>query len=231
MSKDIITKEILTYNQKNKRDIYIQKPKNITRYEYIQNLSKNTSNQKIFEKNYIIYDYKRQRNKNNNTYSEILEYFNPNNLVIKNSMFMDIKEDATHIHHIFPIKYFPEFSCYYENIIALTPTQHYNYAHIKGNTKRINEGYFLYILLVSKIELIKKEQFYCNKNIFKNNYSFEKFINMINKGLKLDTINATIFIDYINKINKGINNINKDSYNYLINKLKYIFNMNIIKLK
>ena len=46
--------------------------------------------------------------------------------------------NATQMHHIFPKNEFPEIMHYIENLIALTPNQHYGYAHPDNNTQIID---------------------------------------------------------------------------------------------
>ena len=57
------------------------------------------------------------------------------------------------MHHIFPEADYPEIGSYLENIIALTPTQHLNYAHPNGHTQEIDEQY-QHLLLLAKADRI-----------------------------------------------------------------------------
>lgn len=53
------------------------------------------------------------------------------------TMFIDGQDDnnvPTQAHHIFPKNEFPEIMHYVENLIMLTPNQHYSYAHPNNNT-------------------------------------------------------------------------------------------------
>ena len=45
---------------------------------------------------------------------------------------------ATQIHHIFPKSEYPDIKHYLENLIALTPNQHYGFAHPNNNTQYID---------------------------------------------------------------------------------------------
>jgi hypothetical protein len=88
--------------------------------------------------------------------------------------------DATQVHHIFMKSDFPQIAHYLENLIKLTPTQHYTKAHPNNNTHIIDKSY-QYVCLVAKsnsieISLGKKEDFYSTQN----------FIYVINTGLALD---------------------------------------------
>ncbi len=85
--------------------------------------------------------------------------------------------DATQIHHIFPRSQFPNLAHYPENLIKLTPTQHYTKAHPNNTTEAINKDYQLICLLAKSdsIELsLKRGEFVYRK---------ESFIFVINTGL------------------------------------------------
>lgn len=62
---------------------------------------------------------------------------------------------ATNIHHIFPEADYPQISMFCENLIALTPTQHYNYAHPNAHTQRIDPHY-QHICLIAKASSVKE---------------------------------------------------------------------------
>ena len=59
-----------------------------------------------------------------------------------------ISDPATQMHHIFPASEYPVIADYLENLIALTPTQHYTYAHPNNNTQYIDRAYQYACLLV-----------------------------------------------------------------------------------
>ena len=82
-------------------------------------------------------------------------------------------------HHILPKNEFKKFMAYRENIIILTPEQHYSFAHNRG-TSSINDEYQIQCLIY-KLQSIE------NSIInFENFYNFENFIEMINSLFKLD---------------------------------------------
>ena len=73
------------------------------------------------------------------------------------TQFIDGQTDtapATQIHHIFPKNEFPEIMHYLENLIALTPNQHYGYAHPNNNIQVIDVE-TQKILLIAKTYSIK----------------------------------------------------------------------------
>lgn len=89
----------------------------------------------------------------------------------------------------------------YENVIALIPTQHYNYAHSNFNTQTINID-FQYKCLVVKMQNIFK-------NLKSNNeehiYSTERLLKVLDVGLRT------------NEFEKN-NNVTYDGLLELINK-------------
>lgn len=137
MSRHKITSDMLMYNQSNFRDIYADKPKELTRTEHEANSVNNT--------------YQSRKAKtclkrfNQQTRNGLTEHLEPNQM----------HDPAVQIHHIFPERRYPEIGSYLENLIALTPSQQMVYAHPENNTRIINEEY-QYQLLLSKIDRIKE---------------------------------------------------------------------------
>jgi hypothetical protein len=66
-----------------------------------------------------------------------------------------MNDHATQMHHIFPVNEYPQISDCMENLIALTPTQHFSYAHPNNNTKYIDRAY-QYLCLVAKTGSIRE---------------------------------------------------------------------------
>lgn len=158
ISKKIINFSDLLYNKVNFRDI--KKDKNITRKEYsIENID--------IGNKYLEYSIQKAKNfvKKLHPFSEIHRFSN---------------YPATQAHHIFPVNEFPELANKIENIIAITPNQHFLYAHPNNKTQNINIGY-QFLSLISKLDTIEKDY---NDNLY--NYNFEDFIDVINIGLNLD---------------------------------------------
>ena len=85
--------------------------------------------------------------------------------------------EATQIHHIFPRADFPKLAHYLENLIKLTPTQHYTKAHPSNKTQQINRDYQL-VCLLAKTDSIEQS---LNRGEFV--YRKESFIYVINTGL------------------------------------------------
>lgn len=86
--------------------------------------------------------------------------------------------EATQVHHIFPKSKFPELAHYLENLIKLTPTQHFTKAHPNNKTDSINVDYQLICLLAKSDSIeksLKRNELYYRK---------ESFIYCINTALK-----------------------------------------------
>ncbi len=158
LSNTIITKDELNYNRINWRDI--GKDKNTTRQEYDLINSKGIANS-----NYLISKakkvVKRYNDRFNNSLSEVKQE----------------KEEsqATQIHHIFPIQDFPIIANYIENLIALTPNQHFIYAHPNNQTRLIDKD-FQYVCLLAKTTTILNDT--------QGVYDWKHYIFVLNMGLK-----------------------------------------------
>ncbi|NKC68023.1 restriction endonuclease [Vagococcus fluvialis] len=167
LSNHIITYAELMYNQENFRDIYSKKPKNITREQWLEEnpVSKDGKNyykyQSIKAKRFLHkynIEYRNGKSEYEDRYSESM---------------------TVHMHHIFPEHKYPEISMYYENIIALTPSQHYGCAHPKNNTHLIDITY-QELLLKAKVNIIEEN---INLNDEKRIiYNFDKLVEVLNYG-------------------------------------------------
>lgn len=134
ISKNIITQDMIMYNQRNWRDILSEKPKDMTRVDYEVTLPNPNEN--------YMTTYRINRAKKN------LRRFNDRYRNGKTEVFDErhIQDLATQMHHIFPVSDFPKIADYLENLIALTPTQHFVYAHPKNNTKYIDRDINIFAL-------------------------------------------------------------------------------------
>lgn len=143
ISKDIITQDMLMYNQRNWRDVLSEKPKEMTRVDYEVTLPKPDED---YMTTYRINRAKRNLRKFNDLYrGGKTEVFDERH----------IKDLATQIHHIFPAADFPAIADFLENLIALTPTQHFSYAHPNNNTQYIDRDY-QYLCLLAKTGSIRE---------------------------------------------------------------------------
>ncbi len=165
MSDNIMNFSELMYNRKNWRDIYADKAKNTTRQEFESTLSDKEA------ESYNKYLVQKMMNQIKRKY-QISE--------VKDAWAVG---DATQVHHIFMKSDFPQIAHYLENLIKLTPTQHYTKAHPQNNTQIVDKNY-QYICLVSKsnsieISLSNREDFYTTEN----------FVFVINTGLSTNLSN------------------------------------------
>lgn len=83
-------------------------------------------------------------------------------------------------HHIFMESEFPEIADYPENIICLTPNQHYFRAHPNNHTYTLDKDYQL-VCLLCKLDSIE-----INYREGKEDYSLQDFIQVLNIGFDTD---------------------------------------------
>jgi hypothetical protein len=143
ISKNRITYDMLMYNRDNFRDIYADKPKELTRGQYAEQIGYKPSSG--------LNTYMSQKAK------RLVRYFNDTFRDGRTEVFDERHnaDSAVNIHHIFPEAEFPTICAFYENLIALTPTQHFSYAHPLGNTGRIDVQY-QHVCLIAKAGVIKE---------------------------------------------------------------------------
>ncbi|PUD87312.1 restriction endonuclease [Helicobacter pylori] len=196
LSNTIITKDELNYNRINWRDI--GKDKNTTRQEYDLINSKGIANS-----NYLISKakkvVKRYNDRFNNSLSEVKQE----------------KEEsqATQIHHIFPIQDFPIIANYIENLIALTPNQHFIYAHPNNQTRLIDKD-FQYICLLAKTTTILNDT--------QGVYDWNNYVVVLNTGLKTTIFsqvkNEWELLEAIDAFYFDFNKSKDPSWQYLLDK-------------
>jgi hypothetical protein len=167
ISKNKITYDMLMYNRDNFRDIYADKPKELTRGQYAEQIGYKPSSG--------LNSYMSQKAK------RLVRYFNDTFRDGRPEVF-DERHNvdlAVNIHHIFPEAEFPTLCAFYENLIALTPTQHFSYAHPLGNTGRIDIQY-QHVCLIAKAGVIKEtlENLTCEQI-----YEFGRFMHVCFIGL------------------------------------------------
>jgi hypothetical protein len=155
----------LIYNQPNWRDI--NKDKNISRKEFNEKFQEDTKSSS---------SYKHAINKSKRLVKSIHKY---------SEIHRFDAYPATQAHHIFLSSQFPELADVPENIIAITPNQHFYRSHPNNKTSVLDKSYQA-ICLISKLDSIEID--YRNSN---GQYSKEKFIDVVNVGLEQD-FNYTI---------------------------------------
>lgn len=87
-------------------------------------------------------------------------------------------------HHIFMESEYPEIADYPENIICITPNQHFYRAHPNNRTAIIDPDYQL-ICLLSKLDSIE-----INNRAGNDDYSLSDFANVLNIGLNTDVFTS-----------------------------------------
>ncbi len=171
ISKDIITQDMLMYNQRNWRDILSEKPKEMTRVDYEITSPKPADD---YMTTYRINRAKRNLRKFNDLYrsgkTEVYDERHINDL-------------ATQIHHIFPASEFPDIADFLENLIALTPTQHFSYAHPNNNTQYIDKQY-QYLCLIAKTGSIREN--ILGSDDIPRIYDFTLYLMMLSIGLNTE---------------------------------------------
>lgn len=184
LSSNIITRADLMYNRDNFRDLYRDKPKGISREDwraahpefdirpgyFVQMMNASKRNLR----DYIV-QYR------NNT-SELTMYV---------EQFSD-RSAPTQIHHIFPRNEFPTIMHYMENLIALTPNQHFGFAHPNNNT-HVVDLMAQRDLLIAKTYSIKSNI----ENAFEDNlYTFNNLLTVLREGWGDDDVMTISEGDY-----------------------------------
>ena len=168
ISQTIISLDELYYNRPNWRDI--NKDKSLTREE-----AKSLFDDVVDNKNFFRYQVTKAKN-----------------FVRKHQRFSEVHRfeqyPGLQAHHIFMESEFPQIADLPENIIILTPNQHYYRAHPNNKTSVIDESYQA-ICLISKLDSIE-----INIRSGESDYSLEDFINVLNTGFETDYFN--IGMDY-----------------------------------
>ncbi len=178
ISKDIIRYDELMYNRGNFRDVYSKKPKGITRVEFE---ARYTGAPNIGYARYLTEKAKKLVRKFNDQYrvctSEIeeLDY---------------LSTPATQIHHIFPQGKYKKIAHFSENLIPLTPSQHFGFAHPGNDTHIVDEEYQRKCVF-AKIDTIK--EFSEDENTI---YSFENLITVLSIGYDLDIFDEVEYNDF-----------------------------------
>lgn len=189
LSKDIITQDMIMYNQRNWRDILSEKPKDMTRGDYEVTLPKPDD----YMTTYRINRAKRNLRRFNDMYHDSkTELFDERHIV----------DSATQMHHIFPSNEFPSIADYLENLIALTPTQHFLYAHPNNNTQYMDKAY-QYLCLLAKTGSIRDNLLGMKQEPVI--YDFYLYQTVLNTGLETDEFFEVQEMDFgglLNRIEK-----------------------------
>lgn len=147
MSQHPINRSDMMYNRDNFRDIYRDKPKGVARKDWLANHPEFDVREGYFEQmmNAAKRLVKNINDTNRGSISELTQFDRNHTDMVP----------ANQAHHIFPKNEFPDIMYYAENLIVLTPNQHYYFAHPNNNTQIIDIA-AQKVLLVAKTYSIKK---------------------------------------------------------------------------
>lgn len=166
MSKSLTSFSDLPYNQVNWRDV--GKEKHLTRQEYDEVAA--------LPKAMVVTRYLIQKAK-----SQISRKYEQSEVQDEYAA-----SDSFQVHHIFPENEFPHLAAYLENLINLSPTQHYSRAHPKNNTHVISRDFQL-ICLLAKSGNIKK-----SLELGEELYDKGNFVFVVNEGVRLKLVENSL---------------------------------------
>lgn len=184
MSPDVIKKADMMYNRDNFRDVYHDKPKGVSRQEWLAThpdidrrdgyFEQMMSRSKKTLREFIV--------ENRNGLSELTQFINEHNDELA----------ATQMHHIFPKNEFPEIMHLIENLIALTPNQHYGFAHPNNNTQIVDLA-AQKVLLIAKTYSIRKN---LTDPMEESIYEFANLLTVLSTGWDNDEVLEIAENDY-----------------------------------
>lgn len=210
ISKNIITLNDLQYNRLNWRDELSGKDKTITRLEHEPTTEQLQA--RAF-KNYTVNKAKKAIRKYNEIQAGGMSEVYQSSENVK----------ATQAHHIFAQSEYPEIADFVENLIMLTPNQHFSMAHPDNNTQYIDRD-FQYICLLSKSKKIYLDLTSQNEDKF---YDFDNYKYVLNTGFETDEFSSINFLDFaslVEKIDFFYNDeIKGNKYSFLIEENSQIF--------
>lgn len=179
-----ISLQHIRYNERNSRDVATGKPKGVTRTDH------EVSPEAQARLDYAISRAKSRVSKYNVAFNGGMTETVPSVVRGRKPGCIDMRFEqtatrqiATDKHHIFPAAEFPKISTYYENIICITPEQHYTWAHPDHDTHSINQLYQYYLVLSKMEQIMLNIQDNVGTPGF---YSFRKFTEVLDTGLSTD---------------------------------------------
>ncbi|WP_434323780.1 hypothetical protein [Mycoplasma capricolum] len=182
LSNNAITLSDLRYNNFNFRDLKTQKSKSLSREEHEFQLRQRIN---AYTK-YSVQKAKKLVKEYNEKFHNSLSEINTDNI------------KATQAHHIFSESEFQEIANYLENLIVLTPDQHFLMAHPENHTHYVDKD-FQYICLLAKINTLINDLVSNNKDKI---YNFENFKQVLNIGLNTNEFENIDDLDFLTVIQK-----------------------------
>lgn len=192
MSKHKINRSDMMYNQDNFRDVYRDKPKDVTRQEWLAAHPDIDRREGYFKQ--VMSNAKKTLRKFTNQYRENISEL---------TRFIEGQDDTaapTQAHHIFPRSEFPEIMHYIENLIMLTPNQHLGFAHPANNTHEIDLD-AQKVLLMAKTYSIYQN---LTSDVEEHVFEFGKFLQVLSIGWDDESVLEIAEDDY-NDIIHAIN--------------------------
>lgn len=169
LSKDVITYTDLMYNTKNFRDIFAHKPKGVSRQDWLKQHPASKS---------VLAKFRADSAKAKKYVRRFNDKYFDGQSELQDSMAVG---SATQMHHIFPQHNFREISGYVENIIALTPSQHFSEAHPNNHTQEIDPE-MQELLLKAKAHTI---EYVTTHPQMEQIYSFDNFAHVLKVGFDI----------------------------------------------
>lgn len=185
MSKFTITLNDLQYNRSNWRDELSGKDKSVTRSEYEPTV------EQIQARALATYTV----NKAKKAVRKFNDMFNDGKTEVCQSTEI---VNATQVHHIFAQSDYPSIANFTENLIMLTPNQHFSMAHPNNNTQYIDKD-FQYICLIAKSTRIHDD---LTSNRSEKFYDFDDYKYVLNTGLETDEFSEIGYLDFASIVNK-----------------------------
>jgi len=185
ISKNIITLNDLQYNRSNWRDELSGKDKSITRTEH--ELTSAQLQARALATYTVNKAKKAVRKFNDTVYGGMSEINQATETV-----------NATQAHHIFAQSEYPSIADFVENLIMLTPNQHFSMAHPNNNTQYIDKD-FQYICLIAKSTKIHDNLTSSSEEKF---YDFEDYKYVLNTGLETDDFSSIDYLDFASIVDK-----------------------------
>ncbi|UQF78372.1 MAG: hypothetical protein M3I19_01370 [Lancefieldella parvula] len=185
ISKVSITLNDLQYNRFNWRDESSGKNKSVMRSEHEPVAAQQQARAlETYAVNKAKKDVRKFNDRFNNGQSEI---------------FQNIEQvKATQAHHIFAQSDHPEIAGFVENLIMLTPNQHFSMAHPSNNTQYIDKD-FQYVCLIAKLVRIHDDLISDKTDKF---YNFDNYKYVLNSGLGTNEFSSIEDLDFASILNK-----------------------------
>lgn len=185
ISKFVITLNDLQYNRSNWRDELSGKDKSITRSEYEPTVAQLQARALA---TYTVNKAKKAVRKFNDIFNNGQSEVCQSTELVK----------ATQAHHIFAQSDYPGIADFIENLIMLTPNQHFSMAHPNNKTQYIDKD-FQYVCLIAKSTRIHDNLTSDNADKF---YDFDDYKYVLNTGLETDEFSSIEYLDFASILDK-----------------------------